>query len=102
MGDLLTSSIFQAINSNTSYKLLLGCLWPHGVVVSTLHKFLVYYHGGEKRSIVKLSCSQRMSRILLILSSYFPKEAMSLVTSSVGKGCPKAIKNFLSYLGMTV
>jgi len=29
MGDLSTSSIFQVIDSKTSYKLLLGCSWLH-------------------------------------------------------------------------
>jgi len=49
--DLLPSSIFYVINSKTLYKLLLGCQWLYndGIVASTLHQCLKYYHGGEKK-----------------------------------------------------
>jgi len=51
MSDLSTISIFHMIDSKTSYKLLLGWSWlhEHGVVASTLHQCLKYYHDWEKK-----------------------------------------------------
>ena len=51
MDNLSTCSIFYMIDSKTSYKLLLGCPWlhEHGIVVSTIHQFLKYYLGDERK-----------------------------------------------------
>jgi len=51
IGDLSITSIFHVIDLNTSHKLLLRQPWlhEHGVVASTLHQCLRYYHDGEKK-----------------------------------------------------
>ncbi|XP_074293322.1 uncharacterized protein LOC141620315 [Silene latifolia] len=51
MGDMSSTTLFNAIDAKTSYKLLLGRPWLHenGVVASTLHQCLKYYRDGERK-----------------------------------------------------
>ncbi|XP_074300563.1 uncharacterized protein LOC141631841 [Silene latifolia] len=51
MGDLSSDTLFHVMDGKTSFKLLLGRPWKHenGVVASTLHQFLKYYRGGERK-----------------------------------------------------
>ncbi|XP_074290694.1 uncharacterized protein LOC141617398 [Silene latifolia] len=51
MGDLSSDTLFHVIYGKTSFKLLLGRPWKHenGVVTSTLHQYLKYYRGGERK-----------------------------------------------------
>ncbi|TYK02858.1 ty3-gypsy retrotransposon protein [Cucumis melo var. makuwa] len=51
IGDLKASALFHAIDSRTTYKLLLGRPWIHGngVVTWTLHQCLKFYQDGVKK-----------------------------------------------------
>jgi len=105
MGDLSTSSIVHLIDSKISYKLLLRRLWlhEHGIVASTLHQCLKYYHGG-KRKINGDVKSFTMTESHFADSKFFeedftPKEMMISTISSTGKGDSKVVKEAPMVMG---
>jgi len=91
MGDLSLSLIFHVINSKTSHKLLLRCLWlhEHGIVASTVYQCLKYYHGGERNingDIRKFTKAEsHFTDPKFFEEGPAPKEMM-ISTISVGKG----------------
>jgi len=105
MGDLLTSLIFHMIDSKTSYKLLLGHLWfhEHGIVASTLHQCLNYYHGGQRKinGDVKLftKAESHFAGSKFFEEDFTAKEMMISTISSTGKGSSKVVKDTLAIIG---
>jgi len=104
LGDLLTSLIFHVIDSNTSYKPLLGRPWLHeqGIVASTLHQCLEYYCGGQRKinGDVKpfTKAESHFAESKFFEEDFTPKEMISTI-SSTGKQDSKVVKDTPAMIG---
>jgi len=99
MEDLLTSSIFHVIDSKTSYKFLLGCQWLHeyGIMASTLHQCLKYYHGGDKKingDVKPFTKAELHFATKFFEDGTVSKETTPSMIFSTSRGKPNVTNNF--------
>jgi len=105
MGDLSTSSMFHLIDSKTSYKLLHECPWldEHGIVASTLQKYLKYYRAGARKinvDVRPLTKAELHFADSKVFKEDFSSKQMTISTiSSKSKSDSKVVKDTPTAMG---
>ncbi|KNA19062.1 hypothetical protein SOVF_065000 [Spinacia oleracea] len=99
IGEMTATTIFHVIDSNTSYRLLLGRPWMHenGVVASTLHQCFKYYRNGERKVNADVKpfseAESHFADAKFYASQGEPVDVMPTEIASTGKVMPKKLQS---------